>query len=210
MNKWNLTTDFQGHCSNRLASLFRQNGFTVVELMISLVLLAIGAALAIPSYRQMVEKRQLTHGAEQIMAFVNTAKSEAVRRNQIVTVSYKRIDTDNWCVGMVVGTSACDCMESNTAASDYCAIDSAPRIINNAYVGNTKLVKEMTGADGNKFSFDPVRGIFTNLGKSLKVQMRSDSQDYRLDLKVSNTGEAILCSHDATYAVPGYGVCPHT
>ncbi len=67
-----------------------RRGFTVVELMMSLVLLAIGAALSIPSYREMMEKRQLTHGAEQIMAFVNTAQSEAMKRNQIVTISYDR------------------------------------------------------------------------------------------------------------------------
>ena len=54
-----------------------QAGFSIIEVMMSLVLLAITAALALPSYQEMVQKRQLTHGAEQIMAFVNTAQGEA-------------------------------------------------------------------------------------------------------------------------------------
>jgi len=206
MNKWNLNTDPQGHCTNRPASLRRQNGFTVVELMISLVLLAIGAALAIPSYRQMVEKRQLTHGAEQLRAFINTAQSEAIRRNRIVTVSYVRTQDEIWCAGEVVGTTACNCNQTNTAAADYCAIDGQPRIINNTYVGSTQRVQILSG-DG-AYSFDPVRGIFTNLNDSLVMGMSSNDGDYILHLVVSKTGEATLCSQDESHSVPGYDVCP--
>jgi type IV fimbrial biogenesis protein FimT len=184
----------------------RQTGFTIAELMMSLALLAVGAALSIPSYREMVEKRQLTHGAEQIMAFVNTAQSEAGKRNRIVTVSFHRDASDDWCVGAVLGATACDCMETNTAASDYCAIDGAPRIINNTHAGNTDLVTDMKGQDG-KYSVEPVRGILTNPDDYLIVEMRSNSQDYRLDLQVNNTGQAILCSHDDSHEVPGYGTC---
>jgi hypothetical protein len=73
-------------------------------------------------------------------------------------------------------------------------------------VGNTNLVKSMTG-DG-AYSFDPVRGIFTDLDDSLVVAMSSNSAGYKLDLRVSNTGQAILCSNDADHSVPGYKVCP--
>jgi len=185
----------------------RQSGFTISELMMSLVLLAVGAALSIPSYREMVEKRQLTHGAEQIMAFVNTAQSEAAKRNRIVTVSFHRNNDDDWCLGAMLGATACDCMETNTAASDYCAIDGAPRIIDNTYADNANLVANMRGQNG-KYSIEPVRGILTDANDYLIVEMRSNSQDYRLDLQVNNTGQAILCSHDNSHEVPGYGDCP--
>jgi prepilin-type N-terminal cleavage/methylation domain-containing protein len=188
----------------------RQSGFTIVELMMSLVLLAIGAALSLPSYREMMEKRQLTHGAEQIMAFVNSAQSEAIKQNQIVTVSYVRAGDANWCVGAITGAAACDCRETVVTEADYCAIESAARILNNSHVGNTNLVKSMTG-DG-AYSFDPIRGIFLpNLDDSvdsLVVAMSSNSAGYKLDLRVSNTGQAILCSNDADHSVPGYKVCP--
>jgi prepilin-type N-terminal cleavage/methylation domain-containing protein len=52
----------------------RHRGFTLVEIMMSLALMAIGIALAIPSYRDMVEKRQVTNGAEQLSSFINTAQ----------------------------------------------------------------------------------------------------------------------------------------
>ncbi len=206
MKKWNSHAFLRGRCSNDPPPPSRQAGFTIVELMMSLVLLAIGAALSLPSYREMMEKRQLTHGAEQIMAFVNSAQSESIKQNKIVTVSYVRTDDSDWCFGMVLGTTACNCTKTDTTASDYCAIDGAPRIINNTYVGNSQTVQIITG-DG-AYSFDPVRGIFTNLTDSLVLGMNSNNGNYTLDLMVNNTGDAILCSQDESHSVPGYEVCP--
>jgi len=206
MNKRNLKASLWRHRCRSTSHSFNQSGFTIPELMVSLILLAVGAALSIPSYREMVEKRQLTHGAEQIMAFVNTVQSEAAKQNRIITVSFDHDAGDDWCVGAVLGATACDCMETNAAAADYCAINGAPRIINNNYVGNTDLVHDMKGEDG-KYSIDPVRGILTDPSDYLIVEMRSNSDDYRLDLQVNNTGQAFLCSHDGSHTVPGYAEC---
>ena len=188
------------------ASPCRQSGFTMVEVMMSLILVAITAALSLPSYREMVEKRQLTNGAEQIMAFVNSAQMEAMKQNSIVTVSYARTADNNWCFGATLGATACDCNETTSTETDFCAIDTAQRVITNANTGNINLLKAITG-DG-AYSFDPVRGILTDLDDSLAVEMSSNNQNYQLNLTVSNTGQAILCSKDSSHEVPGYGVCP--
>jgi len=185
---------------------FRQAGFTLVELMMSIVLLAIGAALSLPSYREMVEKRQLTNGAEQVLAFVNSAQMESMKQNQVVTVSYARTADNNWCFGAVLGATACDCTKTSSTDADYCAINTAPSIINSANTGNLDLLNSLSG-DG-AYSFDPVRGIFTDLGDSLRAELSSPNQVYKLSLTVSNTGQAILCSKDSSHKVPGYSVCP--
>lgn len=184
----------------------RQHGFSIIELMMSVILLAVAMALAVPSYRDMVEKRQLTHGAEQFMAFVNSAQSESIKQNRVLTVSYSRTADDNWCAGAVLGAMACDCAQTNVAAADYCAINSVPWIINNNHAGNRDLVKSMTG-DG-AYSFDPVRGLMVDADDALAVEMHSDSGGYRMELRVSATGQVVLCSKDAGHSVPGYPVCP--
>ncbi len=198
--------EFRRWSSLSRQTLSRQTGFTLIELMISVVLLAIGAALALPSYHEMVEKRQVTHGAEQIMAFVNSAQMEAMKQNRVVTVSYARTADNNWCFGATLGATACDCNETSPGETDFCAINSAPAVITNVNTGNLDLLKSITG-DG-AYSFDPVRGILTNLNDSLAVDLSSNSQKYQLRLTVSNTGEAILCSKDSSHSVPGYSVCP--
>ena len=184
-------------------------GFSIVELMIAVLLLAISAALAIPSYREMIEKRQLTHGAEQLVAFVNAAQSESIKQNSVLTVSYSRTAENDWCVGAVVSATACDCRETDASQADFCAIDSQAWIINNAHAGDRDLVTAMEG-DG-AYSFDPVRGLvpeFLDDDDQFVVEMNSSSAGYQLRLRVAVTGQVDLCSPaDSEHAVPGYAVC---
>ena len=183
-----------------------QQGFTLVEVMMSVVLLAIGVALALPSYRDMVEKRQITNGAEQLASFINTAQGVAMKTNEVVTISYSKTDKDDWCVGAISGTTACDCTEIDNTAGDYCQIASQPFVLNAGHTGNLELMHGMTG-DG-AYAFDPIRGLFMDLDDSLTVEMRSPSEDFRLNLQVSSTGRVLLCSDDSSHDVPGYAVCP--
>ena len=53
-------------------------GFTLIEVLMSVTLMGIGIALALPSYRDMVEKRQVTNAAEQLAAFVNSVQGAAM------------------------------------------------------------------------------------------------------------------------------------
>jgi type IV fimbrial biogenesis protein FimT len=174
--------------------------------MMSIVLLAIGMALAIPSYRDMVEKRQVTNGAEQLASFINTAQGVAMKTNQVVTVSYSHTDESSWCIGAISGNTACDCAQTNTAASDYCQIASQPFILSNTQTNDLELLHNMSG-DGS-YAFDPIRGLFMDLNDGLTVELRSPSEDFRLNLVVNSSGRVILCSDDSSHAVPGYATCP--
>ena len=180
----------------------RHRGFTMVELMMSIVLVAIGIALALPNYREMVEKRQLTNGAEQLASFVNTVQGISTRTNQIVTVTVE--DVDNWCIGASVSEAECDCPDESSET--YCKIDAQAFVLNEELLGSSDLVNNISGY--GSFSYDPIRGLFTNLSDSLTMELRSPSGDYRLNLMVNNTGRVILCSDDSGHSVPGYDVCP--
>ena len=181
-------------------------GFTMVEVLMSVVLLGIGMALALPSYRDMVEKRQVTNGAEQLASFINTAQGVAMKTNQVVTISYDRSDHDDWCVGAVSGETACDCTVTDTSATDYCQIATQPFILNNGHAGDRELMHKMDG-DG-AYAFDPIRGLFLDLDDSLTLELHSNSRDFRLNLVVNSTGRVILCSGDSAHSIPGYQACP--
>ncbi len=180
-------------------------GFTIIELMISLLLLAIAAALSLPSYRDMIEKRQLTHGAEQIMAFVNSAQLEATRQNDFVTISWSRTADNNWCFGTTLGETACDCTETVPTESDYCAINAVPSVISNLNVGSLDMLKSISGDD--EYTFDPIRGIFVGFVTDLTIELSSDSEAYALNLVMNQAGNAVICSTDEDHKVPGYGIC---
>jgi type IV fimbrial biogenesis protein FimT len=184
----------------------RSRGFTLVEVLMTVVLLGIGMALALPSYRDMVEKRQVTNGAEQLASFINTAQGVAMKTNQVVTVSYSRSADNDWCVGAISGTTACDCTQTNEAAADYCQIATQPFILNNSHAGDLELMHAMNG-DGS-YAFDPIRGLFMDLDDSLTVELRSPNEDFRLNLVVNSSGRVMLCSDGSEHAIPGYKTCP--
>jgi len=182
-------------------------GFSLIEVMMSLVLLGIGMALALPSYRDMVEKRQVTNGAEQVASFINVAQGVAMKTNQVVTVSYARTDDDDWCIGAVSGETACNCTVTDPDDVNFnCQIASQTYILDNTHASDRELVHSVTG-DG-AYAFDPIRGLFVDLDDSLQMELRSPSDQFRLNVMVNNTGRVILCSNSSDHAIPGYQVCP--
>ena len=181
----------------------RHRGFTLIEVMMSTVLIAIGTTLAIPSYRDMVQKRQLTNSAEQLASFVSSVQSISTRTNKVVTVSYSRANHEEWCIGAVINAddTACNCTQ---AAS--CTIDGQEFVLNESLSNSSQLVHSITiPGDSISYSFDPVRGLADG---SLTMELHTDSRDFKLNLVVNNTGRVVLCSHDAGHAIPGYDVCP--
>ena len=60
-------------------------GVTLVELMVTLAVLAVGATLAAPGLSQMIANYKVRGAAEGILGGLNYARTEALRRNTAVT-----------------------------------------------------------------------------------------------------------------------------
>src|SRR5215207_645576 len=61
-------------------------GFTIIELMTALVIAAILMAVAVPSFRNASLGSQLSSAANNLLASVQLARSEAIKRNVAVTL----------------------------------------------------------------------------------------------------------------------------
>ncbi|MBC7700179.1 GspH/FimT family pseudopilin [Aquabacterium sp.] len=62
----------------------RATGFTLIELMVTVVLLAILAALAAPSFREFIANQRVKNAAFELMAALTQTRSEAITRNASV------------------------------------------------------------------------------------------------------------------------------
>jgi type IV fimbrial biogenesis protein FimT len=181
------------------------SGFTLIELLIVIVIVAIGVALAVPTFRSITEKRQLTSAAESVAAFMNLAQSTAVKYDQDVIVNMQRTDFDTWCVGAILGATACDCMENDTTAADFCDINGVPRrtqhadvISNSGYQLLQSIQVNSTASANSNVTFDPVRGTLLNL-ETISFQMHTNTgsginKDYQLNVNLLPTGNVSICT----------------
>lgn len=183
----------------------RTSGFTLIELMIVIVIVAIGMTLAVPTFRSITEKRQLTSAAESVAAFMNLAQSAAVKYDRDVAVNMQRSDFNSWCVGAKLDAASCDCTEDVTTEPDFCEINGVPRRILHLDVipnANYQLMQSIqvnaTASANSNVIFDPVRGTLLNL-ETVSFEMHTSTgsgsdKEYQVNVNLLPTGNVSLCT----------------
>lgn len=73
------------HC---ILALMKQHetGFTLIEMMVTVAIVAILASLALPSFRTMLVKRAVVAAADTMVTDFRYARSEALKRSNLVSV----------------------------------------------------------------------------------------------------------------------------
>jgi len=77
----------------------KHSGFTLIELMIVVVLIAIIATVAVPGFTSMIESNRFKGATNNVIGLLNFARSEAVRKGQYVVVGP---NGSGWQEGMLV------------------------------------------------------------------------------------------------------------
>lgn len=191
--------------------MFRfKSGFTLVELLVVITIVAISITFVSPSWDKASQKRRVANAAEQAAAFVALAQGEAQKRNQPVSVSYSRSGNRQWCLGAAVGAGGCDCTETDTASAQYCAMDG---VVTTFQAADYPLLNLLDADDGqpnggdSRITFDPIRGILQPAGDRLQLTLESERGAYRLRLGLGPTGLLTLCNPDTDRRVAGYAIC---
>ncbi|MEO6927683.1 MAG: GspH/FimT family pseudopilin, partial [Casimicrobiaceae bacterium] len=64
----------------------RSRGFSLLELMITITVMAILLAIAVPSFRDVIHRNQVSSASNALLASISYARNEAITRGQLVSM----------------------------------------------------------------------------------------------------------------------------
>ncbi|KRG52377.1 GspH/FimT family pseudopilin [Stenotrophomonas beteli] len=169
-------------------SLRRENGFTLVELMVTVMVLAVLATIAFPSFQSTIRSNRIATTSNELIASLSLARSEAVRNRRgagvCASAAGSACDGKSWAEGWLV-------WEDSNGDGGLSAGETVLR-----YSAGKPGVSAV-GTPDLSVSFDP-RGR-NRADASLDLTLRPDScgkQPLQRTLRISPTGQVRLLKED--------------
>lgn len=100
-------------CALTLRAMKTVNGFTLIELMVSVAILAILLGIGIPSMQVMIQNNRITSAANDFLGALGAARSEAIKRGINVRMTALGSFDLGWCVHVNATPPACAGDEAN-------------------------------------------------------------------------------------------------
>ncbi|MBS99385.1 MAG: hypothetical protein CMI01_12000 [Oceanospirillaceae bacterium] len=196
----------------------RQIGFTLIELMIALVVLAVLAVVGAPAMSSFFEKRRVTDAAMAVYSQLQLARSTAIARSENIVFEVRVSDAGVWTTGFT-DKVGCDSSISDVTDASACTVEIDTNL-DGTMDGNE--LHRLSGADfaGVTFSttddgyagdtrrwqleFDAMRGIVGSSTGTTDATWTSDGGSaFNMTVDVLPLGQVKVCSSN----MPGYGGC---
>lgn len=168
----------------------KTQGFTLIELMITIAILGIILAIAIPNFSDFLEKQRLNGAENEYLGVLNFAKSEALKRNAPIYIIATRTSASNWRITAAIS--------STCAVGDACDLKTFSSTIANSILTDTT----MTGISGS--SIDPVR-LLPSFTTTQSVLFSTANYSIRADWTA--TGLTSLCIPTGAKNFGGHPTC---
>lgn len=182
----------------------RAKGFTVVELMVTVAVLGVLAAVAFPSMTTYLDKQRLVSQMRAIANLAQLARSEAIKHSasgaaNLKTVSMTVSSGSGWFVGLADGNAAC--------SGVTCVINESGSSVSHVVSATECTGCAMTvspGASPVVITYD-LRGLVT-AGADQTITLTSPLGK-QLNLTVGKLGRITLCSPAGATSVTGIIAC---
>ena len=180
------------------------SGFTLIELVTAMAMLAIMITWAVPAFADLVDGQRLRAAAYQLAADLRQARGEAIARHAAQPVGVAFRTGTAWCYG-VSQQLPCDCRQTDWRAADACLLDASRQrqLRRETHRSHPHVMLAAARFSGGTLTvFDPLRGT-AQAGTVALVSARGK----RLEIRVSTLGRVRICAPADVPAPAGFQPC---
>jgi type II secretion system protein H len=181
--------------------LARQTGVTLIEMIVTIAILGVFAALVAPSFAGFLAKKRVEGVLAELVTDLQYARTEAVQRSRPVQVTFGANCYRIQALGSATATVS-------TTASCTASVPAAEAELKTVSLAATPAATLSTQGSLRAVLFDPVQGLasFTDTSgtavASAQVDVSSSDGAHQLRVALSAVGRARTCSPNGS--VPGY------
>lgn len=161
-------------------------GFTLIELLVGVGIVGILMFVAVPSFNTLLYNYRVSSAANTQYGFLQQARSESIKRNIDVYVSFAT--GDSWCLGLNT-SSACDC-----------TIPASCNLGTTSATSPAQVTVSLSGYSGNSFFYEGTHGMASASGT---VTLTRYGSSELITLGVGRMGSVSMCST----GIGGYPAC---
>ena len=155
----------------------KQQGVTLIELLIAIAIVAILAGIAVPSFTTWLQNTQIRTATEAVKNGLQLARAEAIRRNEPVNFVLSSVTGTGWTVSTVAGVQI-----QQRFSSD----------------GSPNVTATVTPSGATTVTYNRL-GRISNTGALTQIDLDTASaQDQPLRIKISAGGQIRSCTPSIT------------
>jgi len=170
-------------------------GFTLIELMVTVALVAILMAVAVPSMTTFQRNAQLTSFSNTLLSAINAARGEAMKRGKSAMVV--PVDGSNWSSGWVVFVDL-DRSQAFIETSDFTILkrEAPPSYLEITATGTAAASPPYIMFDASGYAKTKAGGFPGNQSFNIKRNDASGADEFAQTrrIKIASTGRVRLCT----------------
>jgi type IV fimbrial biogenesis protein FimT len=199
----------------------KQRGFTLIELMVTLVVLVVLMTMAVPSFMDYMQKARVRGAVDSVTNVLARARQAAVKSNMPIAVAALQKGGGAWCVGArqpsepgawqprPLNATSCNCSTTATA----CVVEDEQLLADSTALGSNAPTISITGFD---FSYSPKLGGVSDNGAPGRVFLTSAASQldvasansrYLVRVIVTPLGQSYACIPAGYPPFSGYKAC---
>ena len=216
----------------------RSSGFTIIEILVVIAIMAILASLAIPSYLDFFEKGRVRGATEAVYEQLQYARAQALKRSVPIIVDFSADGSTTWYLGItddLDGTIGCDATITSAATANACTIeyDNDTTIDHGGDGVSDKILMRLASTDFSNISmsaplfdassspgacattqtneacFEPIQGLSRKTKTTAPTgHIELSNGDYKLQVRVDKVRGVKICRPTDSKYFVGYNECP--